>query len=92
MLAVRCRLGDGAVDRYAQLADLSEGGARVVTAGPPAPGTRLSLTFKLDDNEVIEAFARVVWRSEGFHGRGGLMGVQFESVSAPGVLAAFLGT
>jgi hypothetical protein len=39
----------------------------------------------------VRAEARVVWRSEGFRGRGGVMGVQFVSISGADEIAAYVG-
>ncbi len=88
-LWVRCWVQDGLAERYAHLADIGEGGARVMTAGPPAVGERLQLRFLLAA-DTIEAQARVVWRIEGQGGRGGAMGVEFLVVSAPAELKAFV--
>ncbi|MDH3212975.1 MAG: PilZ domain-containing protein [Myxococcales bacterium] len=47
----------------AQISDLSEGGAFVETASPPAAGTELDFEFRLPgDGWPIEGRARVAWR------------------------------
>ncbi len=86
--SVRCLLADGHVDRYTTISDLSATGARVETAGPPAVGAAISVSFELQ--RPVEAQGRVVWRSEGYRGRGGVIGVAFEHVSSPDALAAFV--
>jgi hypothetical protein len=83
-------LGDGAVERHTVLSDLSATGARIATAGPPAVGRSIRLVFDLAAQRDVEAHGRVVWRTQGFGGRGGLVGVVFERVSAPEAIAAFV--
>ena len=47
-----------------------------MTALPPRVGRDVSIRFRLTETgPVIETEAQVVWRSNGFRGRGGLMGV-----------------
>jgi len=89
---VRCWVSDGEVDRYASLADISLDGARLFTAAPPVVGRRVTMRFLLraKGTEVL-AEARVVWRSEGFRGRGGVMGVQFLSISGADEIVAYVG-
>lgn len=54
-------------------------------------GASLGLRFTLGDSgEEIRAKARVVWRSEGFRGRGGVIGVQFTSVTGADEIAAYI--
>jgi hypothetical protein len=89
---VRCWVSDGDVDRFASLADISLDGARLFTAAPPVVGRRVSLRFSLRPRGAeVRAEARVVWRSEGFRGRGGVVGVQFASISAADEIAAYVG-
>jgi hypothetical protein len=92
---LRCRLTDDShepVERFTRMSDLGAGGARILTAAPPAVGQTLTLRFRLDAQGIeIVARARVVWRSEGFRGRGGVIGVAFMAVSDPAALARFLG-
>ena len=87
-LYVRCRIQDELVDRHAWLSDLSQGGARVLTAAPPCTGSYVRLTLSLPEvAEPIAAEGRVVWRAAGFGGRGGVMGIEFAWVSASETLA-----
>ena len=80
------------MDRYASLADISLDGARLFTAAPPLVGRRVSLRFLLRARGVeVRAEARVAWRSEGFRGRGGVMGVQFVSISGADEIVAYVG-
>jgi hypothetical protein len=92
---LRCRI-DGSstdgVERHTRIADLATGGARIFTASPPALGEILTVSFRLTDaGPQIDTQARVVWRSEGFRGRGGVIGVEFVTVSDPDALARHLG-
>jgi hypothetical protein len=88
---LRCTLEDGFVERHTVLSDLSVGGARVATAGPPPIGRPISLTFELGDGRsIIEARGAVVWRSEGLGGRGGFVGIAFDELSEPAAVAAFV--
>ena len=74
------------------LADISLDGARLFTAAPPVIGRRVSMRFLLRAQGIeVRAEARVVWRSEGFRGRGGVMGVQFLSISGADEIAAYVG-
>ncbi len=89
--SVRCRVSDGEVERFTRLANISFGGARVITASPPNAGTEVAIRFKLrHDGPAIESRARVVWRVEGFRGRGGMMGVAFESLSDEAEVARYV--
>ncbi len=89
---MRCWVSDGTVKRYASLSDLSLDGARILTAAPPMIGVSLGLRFKLrDSGEEVRAKARVIWRSEGFRGRGGVIGVQFTNVTGADEIAAYIG-
>lgn len=86
-----CWVKSGDVERYAKLADVSASGARVVTAAPPKVGETLSLAFSVAEfASPVAAEGRVVWRSAGFGGRGGIMGVAFSRVSSPALLRAFV--
>jgi hypothetical protein len=38
----------------------------------------------------VRATARVIWRTEGFRGRGGVIGVQFEEVDGAAEIASFI--
>jgi hypothetical protein len=88
---LRCWLSDGVVDRYAALADVSLDGARVVTVAPPPVGTTVALRFRLQANGAdVRAVARIVWRTEGFRGRGGVVGVHFANVVGAEAIAAFV--
>lgn len=42
-------------------------------------------------SEPLVATGRVVWRAEGFRGRGGVMGLAFDSVSEAHALNSFIG-
>ncbi len=92
VVPVRCWIVDGKVERYASLADISLDGARLLTASPPLVGTTVTMRFRLHckGNEV-SAEARVVWRSEGFRGRGGVMGVEFISLTGTDEIVAYVG-
>lgn len=84
----------GEVRRFAHLTDLSEAGALVRTALPPASGSLITLSLRLGDLRPRDqdpaaapapwqdAEAVVVWAIDGVRGRGGIMGVRF--VAAPG--------
>jgi len=88
---VRVRISEPDMVRYTLLADIGMGGARLVTAAPPAIGQKLGLRFRLRaEGPDVSAEAVVVWRSEGLRGRGGLVGVEFASVSDLGEIIAFL--
>ena len=89
---LRCRVSDGMVDRHTQMANLGTGGARVLTAAPPAPGQIVWMSFRLSDaGPDVTARANVVWRREGKRGRAGTMGVEFLSVSHATEITTFLG-
>jgi hypothetical protein len=88
---LRCWIIDAKAERFVQLADLSLSGARVLAAAPPEVGERVVLRFQLPTSSLpIVCRAHVVWRAEGFRGRGGVMGLAFESVSEVAALAAFI--
>jgi hypothetical protein len=88
---LRCWLSDGLVERYASLADISTDGARIGTVSPPALGSTVMLRFCLrTGGEEIHAVARVVWRAEGFRGRGGVVGVHFTNIVGAEAIAAFV--
>ena len=88
---LRCWLVDGKAERFVSLADLSLSGARVLAAAPPEVGERVVLRFNLPTSPVpVVANARVVWRAEGFRGRGGVLGLAFDSVSEVAALSAFI--
>lgn len=88
---LRCWVIDKNVERYVSLADLSASGARVMTATPPSVGERVELRFDLPSAlEPLVAQGRVVWRAEGFRGRGGVMGLAFDSVSGSQELDSFI--
>ena len=89
---VRSWLADGLVERYTVMCDLSAGGARVATAGPPAVGREVAISFRLSDlGDEVRASGRVVWRTEGYMGRGGVIGVEFAKVLPPDAIAAYVG-
>ncbi len=100
---LRCWVIDTNVERFVALADVSQRGARVLTATPPGVGERVELRFELPTElptgprapvagaDTVIAQGRVVWRAEGFRGRGGVMGLAFESVSRDDALADFIG-
>ncbi|MBI3179753.1 MAG: PilZ domain-containing protein [Deltaproteobacteria bacterium] len=91
VVPVRCWVADGLVARYASLADISLDGARVLTTAPPSVGQLLSLRFRLRaSGEEVRASGRVVWRSEGFRGRGGVMGVHFTEIAGAEEIAAYI--
>lgn len=90
---IRCRLqgSHDAVERFTRIADLGPGGARIFTATPPGVGELLAITFRLSSaGATVVTEARVVWRSEGYHGRGGVIGVEFVTVSDPDAVQRFL--
>jgi hypothetical protein len=83
---LRCWLIDATAERYVSLADLSLDGARVLTLAPPGVGEKVVLRLDNVPGEPLVVTARVVWRAEGFRGRGGVMGLAFDSVSESPVL------
>lgn len=88
---IRTWVQDPFVRRLTRIVDISLSGARILTAHPPKVGTRLSLLFQLSpDGAKIEARAVVIWRSDGFAGRGGVMGIQFSWVSHPQEISNFV--
>ncbi len=72
-------------ERFVSLADLSLDGARVLTLAPPGVGEKVELRLKLPGDPLVVT-AHVVWRAEGFRGRGGVLGLAFDSVSENPVL------
>ena len=82
---LRCWLIDATAERFASLADLSRDGARVLTSMPPSVGEKVELRVDMLQRPFVMT-GRVVWRSEGFHGRGGVMGLAFDSVCTAPVL------
>lgn len=74
---LRCWVRDDAVRRYACIEELSAGGARIVTAMPPAKGVTVEILFPVRDGEPVWIPAQIIWRTAGFQGRGGVMGVRF---------------
>ena len=82
---LRCWLIDATAERFVALADLSLDGARVLTLAPPGVGERVVLRLDLPGDPLV-VNAHVVWRAEGFRGRGGVMGLAFDSVSETPVL------
>ena len=88
---LRCWLSDGGLDRYVMLADISTKGARIITVSPPAVASLLTLRLRLGtDGDKVRAVARVVWRAEGFRGRGGVAGVRFTDVVGAEAIARFV--
>jgi len=86
----RCTIFDGEVKRYARVANLSAGGARIITAAPPAIGKTVTLTiFLAPTKKEITSRAVIVWRAEGIHGRGGFIGVRFDDISDRDAIVAF---
>jgi hypothetical protein len=83
-ISARCFLDDGAVERHSWIVDLGPGGARVATAGPPPEGhfLRFELGIGAPARRSVWTRGRVVWCVAGYGGRGGLMGLAFDS---PGV-------
>jgi hypothetical protein len=68
----------GDIERYAQLADVSATGARIVTAAPPQAGSLVRLRFdSAAARSGVDSLARVVWATAGYRGRGGMIGVEF---------------
>lgn len=87
---IRCWVGDGGVERYARIADISPHGIRVETAAPPPAGTILTVRFKLPPRgHSVEAQAQVRWRSTGHEGRAGAMGLQFTRVLGREAIQAY---
>ena len=82
---LRCWLIDATAERYVSLADLSRDGARVLTSTPPSVGEHVELRVSLP-GEPLVVTGHVVWRAEGFRGRGGVMGLAFDSISATSAL------
>jgi uncharacterized protein (TIGR02266 family) len=77
----RCWCEGGNVTLYAQMGNLSEGGAFVRTHAPLQMGSKARVRFALLDGEQIEAEATVVWRCD--DSRPGLtagMGLRFERI------------
>lgn len=88
---LRCWVIDAKAERFVQLVDVSLSGARVLAAAPPEVGDRVVLRFQLPTSSpLVVASGRVVWRAEGFRGRGGVMGLAFESVNEVAALGAFI--
>lgn len=88
---VSCCVRETHVERWARLADLSESGARVFTEVPPPVGTSLNVSFQLsEEGPKIEGMARVVWCSQGYGGRGGVMGIEFTKLSSVEVISQFV--
>lgn len=88
---LRCWIVDAKAERFVSLVDLSLSGARVLAAAPSEVGERVVVRFTLPTSPVpVVATARVIWRAEGFRGRGGVMGLAFESVSEVAALTAFI--
>ncbi|MEZ4271667.1 MAG: PilZ domain-containing protein [Myxococcota bacterium] len=89
--SARCRINDGDIERFTRLMDVGAGGIRVRTAKPPDIGAEVGVRFSLrDDGQEVQATGRVVWRGEGFHGRGGVMGVVFTTVENVGEITHYL--
>lgn len=79
---LRCWVGDQVVDRFVSACELSAAGARLVTATPPRVGERITVRFDVPGSAPPAPLrARVVWRTEGFRGRGGVMGIAFDEPS-----------
>ncbi len=91
---LRCRVQEGGeepVQRFTRIADLSVTGARILTASPPDVGEILTLSFQLSERGPrIDAEARVIWRSEGYRGRGGVIGVAFIALQNAAALERFV--
>jgi hypothetical protein len=79
---LRCWVRDESVRRYACIEELSAGGARIVTAMPPQKGVTVEIQFPVPNGQSVWVAAQVIWRTAGFQGRGGVMGVRF-GVDAP---------
>lgn len=63
----------------------------MVTAAPPAVGVNVDIKFSLTDGvEEVRAKARVIWRSEGYRGRGGVMGIKFTDISGAEQIEAYM--
>lgn len=89
--AAGCRIFDGRILRYTHLVDIGLGGVRVLTAGPPEVGTTVELRFELlPVTGAIEATGRVVWRTAGFGGRGGVMAIEFSHVAGASRISHFV--
>lgn len=88
---LRCRVADASLVRFARLTELSYAGARVLTALPPRVGAEVTVRFRIGrQTSPIEASGVVVWRSDGFLGRGGVMGVRFVDISDERALTRYL--
>lgn len=88
---LRCWLAGSGVERFTRLSDLSLDGARILTAAPPTVGEQVRVRFKLPPTgREVSAAGRVVWASEGFRGRAGVLGVEFAEVAGAGDIVAFV--
>jgi hypothetical protein len=90
---LRCWASWGLVERFVMMADLSAEGARIQTAKPPNIGETVTVRLLLpvgDDPQDIILRGRVVWRSEGYRDRGGLMGLAFERMGTAPEIAAYV--
>ena len=60
-------------------------------AAPPDVGDEVAVRFRPRANDAeVQAVGTVVWRSAGFRGRGGVIGVQFARVEDVPALLAYV--
>jgi len=83
---------DDIASRYVRLLDVCIGGARVEMVMPPEVGGQVQMRFQLRAEESpICATGTVVWRTAGFRGRGGVMGVHFMQVDGVSTIRSYVG-
>ena len=88
---IRCWVNDALARRYVRLIDVGLEGARVELALPPPVGDEVEIRFAFrPGGVVVRARGEVVWRTMGFRGRGGVMGVRFVEIDGGEVVADFL--
>lgn len=87
---MRCWVLDEVVRRYACIADLGAGGARIITALPPLPGTTVNVLLQAERHSTsLWMPGLVIWSSVGFGGRGGVMGVEFRDTAVGGEIVKY---
>lgn len=78
----RCWCEGGNVTLYAQMGNVSEGGAFVCTHAPLQMGAKAKVRFLLKEGEQIETEATVVWRcDDSMPGLTAGMGLRFETLA-----------